>query len=123
MPAGSHGMIQGKLEGSFAGEGNAADVNELTGNGEVILHDGQLQQYSLLVALGQVLQIEELTQLHLEQAEAKYHVTPGVGHHRRIGAALSQYSTDRTPATVGFNGKLHLNSQLAINEKVPGPAI
>ena len=114
---GSHGMIQGRLEGSFTGEGNAADVNELSGNGEVVLRDGQLQQYSLLVALGQVLQIEELTQLHLEQAEAKYHVTPGLV---TIDELVLKSPNIRLTATgtVNFNGKLHLNSQLAINEKV-----
>jgi hypothetical protein len=116
---GGHGIIQGKLEGSFAGEGNAADVNELSGSGELILRDGQLQQYSLLVALGQVLQIEELTQLHLEQAEAKYHVTPGLV---TIDELVLRSPNIRLTATgtVNFNGKLHLNSQLAINEKVRG---
>ncbi|HEY2123985.1 MAG TPA: AsmA-like C-terminal region-containing protein, partial [Chthoniobacterales bacterium] len=116
---GSHGMIQGKLEGSFAGEGNAADVNELTGSGEVILHDGQLQQYSLLVALGQMLQIDELTQLHLEQAQAKYHVTPGLVTIDELVLRSPNMRLSAT-GTVTFEGKLKLNSELAINDKVRG---
>ncbi|HEY2124129.1 MAG TPA: hypothetical protein VGG94_01600, partial [Chthoniobacterales bacterium] len=70
-------------------------------------------------ALGQVLQIEELTQLHLEQAEAKYHVTPGLV---TIDELVLRSPNIRLTATgtVAFNGKLHLNSQLAINEKVRG---
>ena len=112
-------MIQGKLEGTFAATGNASDANSLSGTGQIVLHDGQLQQYSLLVALGQVLQIEELTQLHLEQAEAKYHITPGLV---TIDELILRSPNIRLSATgtVNFNGKLRLNSQLAINEKVRG---
>ena len=116
---GSPGMIKGKLEGNFEASGSASDTNALSGKGEIVLHDGQLQQYSILVALGQVLQIEELTQLHLEQAEAKYHVTPGLV---TIDELILRSPNIRLSATgtVNFNGKLHLSSQLAINEKVRG---
>ena len=75
---GPKGMVQGKLEGNFEAAGKTGDPDALTGAGQIFLRDGQLQQYSLLVALGQVLQIEELTQLHLEQAQAKYHLSPGL---------------------------------------------
>ena len=116
---GSPGMIQGKLEGNFEATGNAGDSNALAGTGQIVLHDGQLQQYSLLVALGQILQIEELTQLHLEQAEARYHVTPGLV---TIDQLILRSPNIRLSATgtVNFNGKLHLDSQLAINDKVRG---
>ena len=63
---GPKGIVRGKLEGNFEAAGKTADPNALTGAGEIFLRDGQVQQYSLLVALGQILQIEELTQLHLE---------------------------------------------------------
>ena len=116
---GSPGMIQGKLEGSFEATGNASANDALSGAGQIVLHDGQVQQYSLLVALGQIFQIEELTQLHLEQAEAKYHLTPGLV---TIDELILRSPNIRLTATgtVNFNGKLHLNSQLAINEKVRG---
>jgi hypothetical protein len=105
------------LEGSFEASGKSADAGALTGHGEIFLRDGQLQQYSLLVALGQVLQIEELTQLHLQQAEAKYHIDPGVV---TIDTLVLRSPNIRVSAkgTVGFNGKLRLQSQLAINDKV-----
>ena len=84
---------------------------------ELILHDGQLRQYNLLVALGQIFQIEELTQLHLEQANAKYHLTPGLVN---IDELLLRSANIRLSATgtVSFRGKLHLTSQLAINDKI-----
>ncbi len=114
---GPSGMVRGILEGSFAAEGKTAEVNEIKGAGEIFLRDGQLQQYSLLVALGQILQIEELTQLHLEQAQAKYHVTPGLV---TVDELILRSRNIRLSATgtIGFNGKLRLESQLAINDKV-----
>jgi hypothetical protein len=76
-----------------------------------------LQQYSLLVALGQVLQIEELTQLHLQEAEAKFHITPGLVTIDELVLRSPNIKLSAT-GTVNFNGKLHLSSQLVINEKV-----
>jgi type II secretion system protein N len=116
---GPKGVIQGKLEGSFEAAGKSADATALNGHGEIFLRDGKLQQYSLLVALGQVLQIEELTQLQLQQAEAKYHVTPGTV---TIDALVLRSPNIRVSATgtVSFNGKLRLESELAINDKIRG---
>ena len=57
---GPKGMVKGKLEGSFQASGKTADPNALIGSGEIFLRDGRIQQYSLLVLLGQLLQIEEL---------------------------------------------------------------
>jgi uncharacterized protein involved in outer membrane biogenesis len=114
---GPKGIVRGKLEGNFEAAGKTADPNALTGTGEIFLRDGQVQQYSLLVALGQILQIEELTQLHLEQAETKYHITPGLV---TIDELILRSPNIRLSATgtVTFNGKLQLESQLAINEKI-----
>ncbi len=114
---GPSGVLQGKLEGSLHTEGKTTDPDALAGSGEVFLHDGQLKQYNLLVALGQIFQIEELTQLHLDQAEAKYHLTPGVV---KIDELVLRSTNIRLSATgtVTFRGKLHLSSRLAINEKV-----
>ncbi|MEY2543445.1 MAG: AsmA-like C-terminal region [Verrucomicrobiota bacterium] len=114
---GPSGVLQGKLEGSLHTEGKTTDSDALAGSGEVFLHDGQLKQYNLLVALGQIFQIEELTQLHLDQAEAKYHLTPGVV---KIDELVLRSTNIRLSATgtVTFRGKLHLTSRLAINEKV-----
>ncbi|MGH8094432.1 MAG: AsmA family protein [Chthoniobacterales bacterium] len=114
---GPAGMIQGRIEGSLDAEGKTADSNALTGQGEIILRDGKLQQYSLLVALGQILQIDELMQLQLEQAEVKYHISPGIV---TIDALVLRSPNIRLTAigTINFRGKLHLDSRLALNDKV-----
>ena len=114
---GPKGMVQGKLEGNFEAAGKTADASALTGKGEVFLRQGKLQQYSLLVALGQILKIEELTQLELQQAEVKYHITPDLV---TIDDLILQSPNIRLSATgtISFKGKLRLDSQLAIDDKV-----
>ena len=114
---GPSGVLQGKLEGSLQADGKTTDSDALTGNGEVFLKDGQLQQYNLLVALGQIFQIEELTQLHLDQAEAKYHLSPGLVTIDELVLRSQNIHLSAT-GTVSFGGKLHLNSRLAIDEKI-----
>jgi hypothetical protein len=116
---GPKGMVQGKLEGTFQASGKAADPDALIGKGEVFLRDGRVQQYSLLVLLGQILQIEELRELDLEQAHIKYHVKPEL---IVIDELLFHSANIRLSAsgTVTFDGKLKLDSQLAINEKIRG---
>ena len=114
---GPKGMVQGKLEGNFEASGETAGPNSLTGHGAIFLRDGQVRQYSLLVALGQLLQIEELMQLHLQQADAQYHITPGVIN---IDSLVLRSPNIRLSAkgTVTLGGKLKLDSQLAINDKI-----
>ncbi len=114
---GPEGIVKGRLEGRLDAAGKTADPNALTGHGQISLRDGEVQQYSLLVALGQILQIEELTQLHLEQAEVKYHLSPGL---ITVDQLVLRSPNIRLSAigTITFAGKLRLESQLAINEKI-----
>ena len=114
---GPAGVLQGKLEGNLQAEGKTTDPDALSGKGEIFLKDGQLRQYNLLVTLGQLFQIEELTQLHLDQAEAKYHLSPGVVTIDELVLRSPNIHLSAT-GTVSFRGKLHLNSRLAINEKI-----
>ena len=116
---GPKGMVKGILEGSFQASGKTADPNALVGKGEIFLRDGRVQQYSLLVLLGQILQIEELQELHLEQAEAKYDLSPGLV---TIEKLILRSPNIRLTAsgTVAFDGRLNLDSQLAINDRIRG---
>jgi AsmA-like C-terminal region/AsmA family len=116
---GPRGMVQGKLEGSLRAWGKTGDPGALVGQGEILLRDGRVQQYRLLVLLGQILQIEELQELHLEQAEAKYHLSPGMV---TIDELVLRSPNIRLTAsgTVAFDGPLQLNSQLAINDRIRG---
>ena len=110
-------MIEGLLEGSLQARGKTADSNALTGRGEIFLRNGKLKQYSLLVALGQILQIDELMQLQLEQAEVHFHINPGVV---TIDNLLLRSPNIRLTATgtIQFNGRLQLDARLALNDKI-----
>ena len=116
---GSPGMVTGKLEGHLDASGKTADPNALSGAGEIVLRDGQVRQYSLLSALGQLLQIQELQQLRLDEAVVKYHIDPGVV---TIDQLVFRSENIRLTATgtVSFDGKLQLESRLAVNEKIRG---
>ena len=116
---GPKGMVKGKLEGTFQASGKTGDPDALTGKGEIFLREGRVQQYRLLMLLGQVLQIEELQELHLEQADAKYQLSPGLV---TIDELLLRSPNIKLTAsgTVGFDGTLQLNSQLAINDRIRG---
>jgi AsmA-like C-terminal region len=116
---GPKGMVKGKLEGSFQASGKTGDADALIGKGEIFLRDGHVQQYRLLVLLGEILQIEELQELHLEQADAKYHLSPGLV---TIDELILRSPNVRLTAsgTVAFDGTLQLNSQLAINDRIRG---
>ena len=116
---GAKGMVKGKLQGSFQASGKTSDPEALVGQGKISLRDGRVQQYRLLVLLGQILQIEELQELHLEQAEAKYHLAPGLV---TIDELVLRSPNIRltSSGTVTFDGTLQLNSQLAINDRIRG---
>jgi type II secretion system protein N len=111
------GTVTGKLEGQLDATGKTADPNALSGSGLIILRDGQVRQYSLLLALGQLLQIQELQQMRFNEAHVKYHIDPGVV---TIDELIFQSDNIRLTATgtVSFDGKLQLESQLAVNEKL-----
>jgi AsmA-like C-terminal region/AsmA family len=116
---GPKGMVKGKLEGSFQASGKTGNPDALAGKGEIFLREGRVQQYRLLILLGQILQIEELQELDLQQAEAKYHLSPGLV---TIDELILRSPNIRLTAagTVGFDGALQLNSQLAINDRIRG---
>ena len=115
---GSRDIVHGFLEGTLDASGKTADPDALVGSGTIALQNGHVQQFAVLAALGQLLQIEELTQLDLEQAEAKYHLK---GNTVLIDELILRSPNLRLTATGSVSlrgGKLALDSVLAINEKI-----
>src|SRR5438270_5962704 len=114
---GPPGIVRGVLEGSFDATGNTADA--LAGDGMIALRDGHVQQFSVLAAVGQLLQIEEMTQLDLQQAQAKFHLATG---RFLVDELVLQSPNLQLTATgsVTFDGKLALDSNLTINVKIRG---
>ncbi len=114
---GPPGMLHGKIGGNLVANGETADPNALRGTGEIYLRDGEVRQYSLLVALGQLLQLEDLKQPRFEQAHVRYHIDPGVVSVDELLLSSANLRVSAT-GTIGFDGKLRLQTQLAINESV-----
>jgi type II secretion system protein N len=114
---GPPGLIEGRLGGFLEASGKTADSNALNGRGEILLREGKLQQYSLLVALGQILQIDDLMRLQLEQAEVHFHINPGIVTIDQLLLCSPNIRLSAT-GTVNFSGKLHLDAQLALNNKI-----
>jgi type II secretion system protein N len=115
---GSRDIVRGVLEGTLDATGKTADPDALTGSGTILLQNGRVQQFAVLAAIGQLLQIEELTQLDLEQAEAKYHLN---GSTVLIDELILRSPNLRLTATGSISlrgGKLALDSVLAINDKI-----
>jgi uncharacterized protein involved in outer membrane biogenesis len=115
---GSRDIVHGFLEGTLDATGKTADPDALAGSGTILLQNGRVQQFAVLAMLGQLLQIEELTQLELEQAEAKYHLN---GSTAQVDELILRSPNLRLSATGSVSlrgGKLALNSVLAIDEKI-----
>jgi AsmA-like C-terminal region/AsmA family len=115
----SKDIVRGVLEGTLEASGKLADANALSGTGTISLRGGHVQQFALLAAIGQVLQIEELTRLDLDEASAKYRL---VGQSVLIDEMVLRSPNLRLNATgtVTFDGKLALESTLTINDKIRG---
>src|SRR5207237_3560168 len=115
---GSRETIRGILEGTLEATGKTADPDALTGSGTILLQNGHVQQFAVLAAIWQLLQIEELTQLDLEQAEAKFHLN---GNTVLVDELILRSANLRLTATGSISlrgGKLALDSVLAINDKI-----
>lgn len=115
---GSQDIVHGILEGTLEATGKTADPTALNGSGTITLQNGHVQQFAVLAAIGQLLQIEELTQLDLEQAEAKFHLK---GNAVLVDELILRSPNLRLTAKGSISlrdGKLALDSVLAINEKI-----
>ena len=73
----------------------------------------------VLAAVGQLLQIEELMQLDLQQAQAKFRLATGKFLIDELVLRSPNLQLSAT-GSVSFDGKLALESTLTINEKIRG---
>jgi len=107
------GALSGYLD-IYGQTGNAASIN---GSGQLVLSNGQLNQYEIFQMLGKILQIEELLQLNLEQASASWRIENGV---ILVDQLILKSANLRLTAhgTVQPDGRLDLDANLAINKKI-----
>jgi len=115
---GSPMEIQGHLQGWAQATAASAHIKEsIVGQGQLILTDGQIKSYSVLVTLANALGIEELALMNLKQAQADFRVEQ---QRIMVDSLFLQSQNLRLIlwGVVKFNGKMNLNAQLAINPKI-----
>ncbi len=113
MPGQASGQVDADLK--LAGEWN--DGNKISGGGRLTLASGSVRQYEFLQLLGQVLQIEELSRLTLQRAEADYRIADGKIFIDRLELQSPNLKLSAT-GKIKFNGKLDLDARLTINERL-----
>ncbi len=114
---GGRDILRGRLQGTCVLSGESANPDSLTGEGTLSLQGGHVQQFAVLAAIGQLLQIDELTQLDLQQAEAKFRIANGQVLIDRMTLQSPNLRLVST-GSVSLQGKLALESNLAINDKI-----
>ena len=110
-------QASGALSGYLDIYGQTGVADSFTGSGQLELSGGQLNQYEIFQMLGKVLQIEELSQLNLQQASAAWRIENGV---IRVDQLTLQSVNLRLTAhgVVQLDGRLDLDASLAINQKI-----
>ncbi len=109
-------QVKGALSGSLDLYGAAGDKGSVTGSGRVALAGGEVQ-YNFFQLLGQALQIGDLVRMDLRQAQANFRVG---GKQVQVDDVQLRAQNLQLAAkgTVDFDGGLHLDSRLTINEKI-----
>jgi type II secretion system protein N len=70
-------QASGTLSGFLKLQGNMHDSGAAAGSGQLVLANGRIGQVDFLKIIGQLLQIDELTQLDLQQAQVDYRIAAG----------------------------------------------
>ena len=114
---GSRNLAEGNLSGFLDIYGQIDNLDSITGNGQLILSNGQFHQIELLQMLGTLLQIEELSQLNFQQATASWRIENGSV---QLDQLVLQSTNLRLSAkgVVELNGRLNLAANLIINQKI-----
>jgi type II secretion system protein N len=114
---GTSGQVSGRFNGFLDVSGMLANAKSLSGSGQIVLMNGQIQQYEFLQMLGKGLQIEELMQLTLRNAQADYRIENG---DILLDQLLLESPNLKLTAqgTVHLDGALDLRARLTIYPKI-----
>ncbi len=107
---------QGFLDGFLSVSGNAKRQESILGKGRVTLRSGRVR-YPLFQTLGDLLRIDELSELDLDRAELDYHLADGklIVDELLLGSRNLQVSAK---GKVRFDGQLELVARLTLDQKV-----
>ena len=115
------GWTQGQASGQLGGEieisGESGRVERAEGPGKIWLRNGQLRQLDLLQAIGQVLGIRELSDFHLQDAHADFHISGQKVHLDQLTLAAPDLQL-AAKGTIRFDQKVSLDAQLAVEDAI-----
>ncbi len=109
------GKAEGAIGGALELHGDAKDIADAEGSGNLQIRDGRLQKLELFEAIGGVLQIQELSDLKLKDGRAIFRIGEERAH---IDELMLEAADLRLSAkgTVRFDGRIQLASRLSIDE-------
>ncbi len=111
------GKAQGEISGTLELHGNAKDLEDAEGAGSLHVREGRVQQFELFEAIGDVLQIKELSDLKLKEGRANFRI----GEERAHIDELTLEAADLRLSAKGevrFDGRIKLASKLSIDDSL-----
>lgn len=111
------GKAQGAIGGTLELHGNAKDLEDAEGAGSLHVREGRVQQLELFEAIGDVLQIKELSDLKLKEGRANFRI----GEERAHIDELTLEAADLRLSAKGevrFDGRIKLASKLSIDNSL-----
>lgn len=111
------GKAAGAIGGTLEMHGNARDVEDAEGSGSLLVRDGRVQQLELFEAIGDVLQIRQLSDLQLKEGRATFRL----GEKRAWVDDLTLEAADLRLSAKGevfFSGRIQLASRLSIDDSL-----
>ncbi len=109
--------LAGRAQGGLKLQGALADLSSWTGGGQVAILDGKFKELSLLQALGQVFQIQELTNLKVKEAKMQFNVSEAKVQFQELSLVGGDIVLV-APGTMDFNRNLLLNAKLTVPERL-----
>ena len=112
-----NGQAAGQLGGEIELSGESGRVERAEGPGKIWLRNGRLRQLELLQAIGQVLGIRELSDFHLQDAHAEFHVSGERIHVDGLTLAAVDLQLG-AKGTIRFDQRVSLEAQLAVEDAI-----
>jgi len=112
-----NGQAAGQLGGEIELSGETGRVERAEGPGKIWLRNGRLRQLELLQAIGQVLGIRELSDFHLQDAHAEFHVSGEKIHVDGLTLAAADLQLG-AKGTIRFDQRVSLEAQLAVEDAI-----
>jgi len=111
------GKAAGSIGGTLALHGLARDLKKAEGAGQLQIREGRLQQLELFEAIGEVLEIKELSDLKLKDGRVVFRIGDERAHVDELVLEAADLRLS-TKGTIKFDGRIQLAAKLSIEESL-----